>query len=207
MHEELHPFLNAYLDNELHGVRLQKMQAHLETCDICRNELEELRQLSALLQSAPAPEFQSADQFAVSLALTLPERKKGDQLSKASSLILWMIPMGLLFDWFIVQMVILVRDALFVAGTAGVFGPANSAVNSGSSQPLWFAVLNLLTGGRAAGSAVVNQVNTINGISSGFWSGFMWQLGIDVAYLAWLAFWWFKRRPQAINVTASHAKL
>ena len=45
-------WLNAYLDGELHGSRLQHVEAHLAECDACQAELESLERLSSLLQKS-----------------------------------------------------------------------------------------------------------------------------------------------------------
>ena len=55
MHEDMRALLNAYLDGELHGTRLQEMKLHLSACEACRNELKELRLVSDLLTGRPRP--------------------------------------------------------------------------------------------------------------------------------------------------------
>ena len=79
MHEEMRTLLNAYLDGELHGRRLQEMETHLAICAACRDELSELRLVSDLLQADPAPEFMPAERFVSQLTLRLPRRSLHDQ--------------------------------------------------------------------------------------------------------------------------------
>lgn len=206
MHEELHPFLNAYMDGELRGARLEKMQAHLESCGICSHELEDLRRVSAALHGAPEPSFRPVEQFTADLALTLPQRISKERSSRVDLLIWWLIPAGLLFDWLLVNIVIFIKDAFFMAGASGLMGQTASASPTSGSQPLWFALLNLLTGGQIAVNSAINQLNELGGFTAGFLNGFMWQLGIGLVYMGWLAFWWFRRRPQTTNDSLRNAQ-
>lgn len=48
-------WLGAYLDGEVNETLRGQIEAHLAACPDCRRELEELRQLSALLQASPVP--------------------------------------------------------------------------------------------------------------------------------------------------------
>lgn len=48
-------WLGAYLDGEINETLRGQIEAHLATCPDCRRELEELRQLSTLLQASPVP--------------------------------------------------------------------------------------------------------------------------------------------------------
>ena len=92
MHEDMRTLLSAYLDDELHGPRLQEIKLHLAACEACRNELKELRLVSDLLQAAPTPEFIPAGRFASNLVLSLPRRTMRDMASKPGSLAWWLAP-------------------------------------------------------------------------------------------------------------------
>lgn len=48
--------LSAYLDRELTGTELLQMRDHISGCFECRNELEELRSLKAMLGGMTSPE-------------------------------------------------------------------------------------------------------------------------------------------------------
>jgi len=200
MHEMLHPFLNSYLDGELHGTRLQQMELHLASCETCQTELKELRRVSELLQKAPVAEIPRVDRFVANLTLILPQRQMSDQ-KEGPKLLWWLVPMGLLFDWFFVRILILVRDAVSITGTAGLLGQAAAWLNGSTPQPLWIAGINWISGGQAASGATINLLTTVNGFVTGLFSGFLWQAGIGLVYLGWLAIWWFKRRPQFMNST------
>lgn len=205
MHEELNPLLNAYLDGELHGTSLQKMQKHLASCEICQDELKQLRRVSELLQAAPRVEARRVDHFVANLALNLPKQPQTDWPSKQNLVVWWLVPMGLLFDWFFVKAVILLRDALSVVGTTGLWGQVNVVLNGGGHQPVWLVVLNWLSNGQAMQGTTFSLLNTLNGFASGFLGGFIWQVGIGLVYLGWLAVWWFRRRPQPVSGPTHHA--
>lgn len=206
MHEDMHFLLNAYLDGELHDIRLQQMQTHLTSCETCQNELKELRRISELLHTAPVLETRRVDQFITNLTLILPRRSMSVRPAKPGFLLWWLVPAGLLFTWFFVRTTIFVADVVSVAGTFGLLGQANIWLGSGGHQPIWFALLNWISGGQAASSAAFNLLSTLNGIMAGFFSGFLWQVGVGSIYLGWLTVWWVKRRPQTMNNTAHQAQ-
>ena len=206
MHEVMYPLLNAYLDGELHGTRLQQMETHLASCETCQDELKGLRRVSALLQAAPAPEFRRVDRFVANLALNLPQQPIGENQGKQGFFLWWLIPMGLVFDWFFVKAVILLRDIVSVSGTGGIMGGFDGLFSSGAAQPLWMIGLNWISGGQASSGPAFNLLTTLNGFASGFLSGFLWQAGIGLVYLGWLAVWWFQRRPQPVNTPAPQAR-
>lgn len=55
------PVLNAYLDGELSGNTMISVRRHVEDCDVCRAELEAMRQVKSMLanlsEPEPSPEF------------------------------------------------------------------------------------------------------------------------------------------------------
>ena len=57
-------WLGPYHDGELHGARLRQVEQHLSECTECKNELEEMKGLSALLHEAPpAAHFLPTERF------------------------------------------------------------------------------------------------------------------------------------------------
>ena len=55
MHKDMHPLLNAYLDGELQGTRLQEFKNHLASCEICQGELKELGSYFGSTPCCPHP--------------------------------------------------------------------------------------------------------------------------------------------------------
>ena len=76
MPDQMSDKLGAYLDGELDRRAQSEVQAHLETCPACQDELEELRRLSHLLRAAPQPDFTPASDFKAQLMLQLPRREE-----------------------------------------------------------------------------------------------------------------------------------
>ena len=82
MPKHITEWLNAYLDGELHGNRLQHVEAHLAECRACQSELKALERLSGLLHEIPAPEFTSPERFAAQVNLRLPHQQNSNSRKK-----------------------------------------------------------------------------------------------------------------------------
>jgi len=215
MHEEMRTFLNAYLDGELHGRRLQEMENHLATCDDCRNELMELRLVSELLQAAPAPEVIPAERFVAQLMMSLPRsvqfakriepgnprRTLRNQAPKPGSLAWWLVPAGLLGAWFFVQTVFTLTDVVTAAKLTGVLGQAASWLGSNSQETIWFRSATSLFSGQAAGSLpTLSLLNNVSIFAANLLGGFLWQAVIVLVYWAWLLFWWLRSSPRPVRM-------
>ncbi len=55
-HPEGH-VLQAFFDGELKSAVAEEVSAHCQECETCQEELENLRQMSGLLQKSPTPEL------------------------------------------------------------------------------------------------------------------------------------------------------
>jgi hypothetical protein len=119
MSEHVIEWLNAHLDGELKGRKLQRVQEHLAECDACRAELESLQGLSALLQEAPAAEFASQERFVSQVNLRLPERRTKQTRGRLIEAGWWMAPVGLLMAWIFISTAVLVSDAVTAAHNLG----------------------------------------------------------------------------------------
>jgi len=201
MHEELHLQLNAYLDGELHGRNRKAMQAHLAVCDICRNELDELRRLSKLLQADPAAETVPAERFVSQLMLGLPRRIPGGPSRPHSALPGWLVPAGLLGTWCFIQTVFALTGVFTLADITGLLGRAALWLGTGQ-ESIWFsAAVNLLGGKAFVTLPTLSLLNNVSVFWANMFSGFLWQAGISVFYCAWLLTWWFRhsRRPAMLG--------
>jgi len=201
MHEEMRELLNAYLDGELHGWRLQEMETHLASCEACRNELRELRLVSNMLQADPVPEFTSTERFVSQLTLNLPRHPLRDRPPQPGSLAWWLVPAGLLGAWFFVQTVFTLTDMVTAANMTGLLGHAASWLTSGR-ETIWFSTATSLFGGQAAGAQpTLSLLNDVSVFGTNLLSGFLWQAAIVLLYWAWLFIWWLRgsRRPMKIQ--------
>ena len=113
-------WLNAYLDGELKGNRLQQVEEHLAACEVCQNELDSLQSLSGLLQTVPALEFPSPERFATQVNLLLPQKRTATPNSQLFEIGWWMIPVGLLAVWVLISTAVLLGDAMSTAKNFGI---------------------------------------------------------------------------------------
>ena len=200
MHEDMIPLLNAYLDGELHGNRLREMELHLSVCETCRNNLKELRLVSALLQAAPTPEFIPAGRFASNLVFSLPRRRMGELPAQPGALAWWLVPAVILAVWFFVQTVFTLTNALTAAQMTGLLGQAARWLNGGQ-ETIWFAAVTSLFGSQVgAAQPELSLMNTLNVLGVHLLDGFLWQALIVLLYWTWLSIWWLRRRPRPMQI-------
>ncbi len=199
-------WVGAYLDGELSESRRLKVSAHLEKCLACREELEGLRRLSKMLQSAPTPEFVPADTFAARLGLQLPRREVAEQPARRATLLWWLAPVVLLAAWIFIQIVFGLSGALGLLDAANLFPVASLPAAAEAPHSLWYTGLVNLLGGLFDGLpqtalALLDQVSVF---AAGALGRLFWQALIALLYLAWLAVWWRKRGPQQYQRRESH---
>jgi anti-sigma factor RsiW len=202
MHEEICTLLNAYLDGELHGQRLREMETHLASCAACRNDLNELRMVSDLLQADSTPEFTPADRFVSQLNLSLPRRTLRDRSPKPGTLAWWFVPAGLLGAWFFVQTVFTLTDVVTAANMTGLLGHVSGWLVGGGQESIWFSTATSLFGRQAAGAQpTLSLLNNVSVFSANLLSGFLWQAVIVLLYWVWLFFfWWLRRGPRPMKM-------
>jgi len=200
MNGHVSKWLGAYLDGELSNNRLRRVQAHLDACEVCREELEGLRRLSQTLQSAHAPEFPLVDQFATHVTLQLSHAEIKQE--KRVALLWWLIPAVLLAAWFFLQVVLTLSGFVSLLDSANLLGGLGQYISGGSQQTLWFvAITNLF--GESLGEAqqvtlsIANQLSIFISESIG---RFFWQGVISLLYLGWLAVWWLRRGQTRLKV-------
>ncbi|HLO32105.1 MAG TPA: zf-HC2 domain-containing protein [Anaerolineales bacterium] len=194
MSKHITEWLNAYLDGELKGSRLQNVEAHLAECQACQTELGSLQRLSGLLQEVPAPEFTSPERFAAQVNLRLPHRQSASSEKKLLEVGWWMIPVGLLGTWIFIGTSFLVNDLLSVANRLGLLTSiSNWLVFASSSQAYWSGTLGqfgILSGNSLDWAATMEAFTRTS----------MPQISLHVAiallYLSWLAIWWSRHRRQ-----------
>jgi len=191
-------WLNAYLDGELQGSRLDHVEIHLTECEVCQTELEALENLSDALQQVPVPEFIPAERFAAQVGLRLPHTKPASSERKALEIGWWMIPVGLLASWVFLNTAFLVGDMLSVANSIGLLPDVSSWISFGnaanwSTRLEQFGVLS----GNALEFAVSTETFTRTSLPQ-----ISLQVSIALLYLSWIAIWWARHRRQEHRQTS-----
>ena len=192
MSKHIAEWLNAYLDGELRGSRLQHVEAHLVECEDCRRELESLERLSGLLHQVPAPAFTPPERFAAQVNLRLPHRQIAAPGGKILEIGWWMVPVGLLGVWIFVNTSSLVRDILFAATSLGLLaGFSDWLVFSSSSQTYWTATLAQF--GILSGNSL-DLAASIEVFTRSFLPQIILEVSIALIYLSWIATWWARHQ-------------
>jgi hypothetical protein len=209
MHENLQNLLNAYLDGELQGRRLQVMQTHLESCKTCQNELKELRLISNLLQTDPMLEFLPVERFVSQLTLRLPRplvepvpphNPLRDRPMQSYSAAWWLMPAGLLGAWFFVQTVFSLTNLIIAMNMTGLLGQVDHWLVNGQVS-LWFITLTSLSGELTTGmQTALSMLNNMTVFGTNLLSGFLWQAAIVLIYWGWLLTWFHRRGTQPVKV-------
>jgi predicted anti-sigma-YlaC factor YlaD len=194
MSKHVTEWLNAFLDGELQGSRLQQVEAHLGECEVCQAELDSLEGLSRLLHEVPTPEFITPERFAAQVSLRLPHEQKTIYRKKLLEVGWWMIPVGLLAIWVFISTSFLVNDILFTAKNLGLLtGVSDWAIFSASNQAYWSSTLGqfgILSGNTldvAASTEIITRIS-LPQISL--------HVSIALLYLSWIAIWWARHRRQ-----------
>jgi hypothetical protein len=139
--------LGAYLDGELDWRGQSQVQAHLETCQACRAELEELRRLSYLLRSAAQPDFTPALDFRAQLMLQLPRRTDAPVQHRNGGWLPWLAPALVLAGWVFVQVTLALSTLVSFASQTGFLGGALAWASSDPQQIQWIAFTRATLGG------------------------------------------------------------
>src|SRR5512133_2577753 len=177
--------LSAYLDGELARRDQIEVETHLETCPDCRQEVEELRQLSQEWHAAPLPEFTPALDFKAQLMLQLPRRDETLQSGSNNPVLPWMAPTLVLAGWIFVQVTLGVSTLVLLAEQAGLIDGAAAWAASAPQQMLWFTTAKAAIGS-GLGSGGVASLTILNDASLFLQNVVTLLLGqVGVALLYW----------------------
>jgi anti-sigma factor RsiW len=191
MSDHVSEWLGAYLDGELRGRRLHQVEEHLTACDACREELEELRGLSTLLQEVTVPEFIPNERFVSQVNLCLPQRQEKPARSKVIEFGWWMIPVGLLAAWIFISTAVLVSDMVSTADRLGLLDSASTLlISDASSNELWASRLGQI--GLMEGDSL-KWIELTEEFTRNVLPQFIWQVSIALLYLVWIAIGWARR--------------
>ena len=187
-------WLNAYLDGELQGNRLQHVAEHLAECEVCQAELDSLQSLSGLLQTVPTPEFRSPERFVTQVNLLLPQKRISPPATRLFEIGWWMIPVGLLAVWVFISTAALLGDAL---STAKSFGILDNTTASFISAPSETVVVTPTLGqfGMLQGNSLQWSITTEN-FTRGLFPQIVLQVSVALLYLTWFAVWWSRHTRQ-----------
>ena len=187
-------WLNAYLDGELKGNRLQHVEKHLAECGACQAELESLRGLSALLQEVRAPEFPSPERFANQVNLLLPQKRIATPKSQLFEVGWWMIPVGLLMVWVFISTASLLGN---VVSAAENFGLLDKTTASFISAPSDTAEVTTTLGqfGVLRGNGL-QWAETTENYTRNAWPQIILQVSVALLYVTWFAVWWARYMRQ-----------
>lgn len=194
MSNHMHEWLNAYLDGELRGSRLQEAEAHLAECPACRAEFDSLAGISNFLHEVPEPEYMPAERFASQVSLKLPQRQVRPIRNQAFEIGWWMVPVALLAAWIFINTSFFLSDLISVAGTLGFVNSVSDWLIFGSTaEAYWTATLGqfgVLSGESLDLAAAAESVtrSALPQISL--------QVAIGLLYLGWIAVWWTRHTRQ-----------
>ena len=187
-------WLNAYLDCELKGNRLQQVEEHLAACEVCQNELNSLQNLSGLLQAVPAPEFPSPERFATQVNLLLPQKRTSTPRNQLFEVGWWMIPVGLLAAWVFISTAVLLGDAMSVAKNFGILDRTTASFISAPSET---ADMTSTLGqfGMLRGNSL-QWAKTTENFTRGVFPQIVLQVAVALLYVTWFAIWWARHTHQ-----------
>jgi len=187
-------WLNAYLDGELKGNRLQHVQEHLAECTTCQDELDSLQSLSGLLQAVPAPEFPSPERFATQVNLLLPQKRTSTPGTQLFEIGWWMIPVGLLAAWVFISTAALLGEAVSTAKNFGILDSTTASFISAQSDTA--EVMSTLGQfGMLQGNSL-QWAETTENFTRGLFPQIVLQVAVVLLYLAWFAVWWTRHTSQ-----------
>src|SRR5215204_4400647 len=194
MSNHITEWLNAYLDGELKGNRLQQVEEHLAECTTCQTEMDSLQNLSGLLQAVPVPEFPSPERFATQVNLLLPQKRTTTPGTRLFEVGWWMIPVGLLAVWVFISTAALLGDAMSVAKNFGILDSTTASFISAPSETAEVA--------SALGQFGMLQGNSLQwaemteSLTRGLFPKIVLQVAVALLYLTWLAIWWTRQTLQ-----------
>ena len=193
--EHVTSLIGAYHDGELKGGRLKMVEEHLLTCEICREEKENLKKLSSMLQCIPDVSCETPPNLFVAQVGYKLARKPGSALFDQALQGGWRLaPAGLLGVWAFIQAAFIVTGILGfsldlvpeVEKTIGLLPTQGGSYLIGIFSFFDLGVLNL-------GRFFLDLLGT----SNLFGSRILLNLSLltigGLLYLSWLASWWVQK--------------
>jgi hypothetical protein len=183
-------WLSAYLDGELHGNRLQHVEAHLAECEACRVELESIERLSGLLHEVPEPDLSLPERFAAQINLRIPPKQVTISRGQVNEIGWWAIPVGLLAAWIFISTAFVLGEVLSAASNFGLVTGVSDWLGSGSSNSVYLSTtigqMGLLSGNS------LNWAKATETFTRMSLPQIIMHVSIALLYLGWLAIWWMR---------------
>lgn len=197
MSDHIFDLLGAYLDCELYGGQLLKVEAHLKDCLTCQEELRSLQALTVVLSEVPLPDFPRPERFTTDVSLRLPRKPLTPLRRQAVEIGWWLAPVGLILMWIFIGTVILVSNMVLTADEFGLLNNASAWLVSSTSGGIIY-------------SAFLGQFDLLDN-SSLLWLArsesftrsvvlnIFWQVSIAMLYLSWIAIWWAQHTHRGLS--------
>ena len=197
MTDHVTTWLEAYHDGELQGRGLRQVETHLAQCAACRQELQGLQGLTALLHSSPAAEgLMPPERFVYAVGLRLHRRPERPACQRALKIGWQLAPLGLLGAWAFVQTALVVTGVVLVGRRLGLGGDLAASLLPVYRGATWSSELLSLSG--VGLSDVAPTALRILGSGGPLGWGATLTLAalavIGLLYWSWLASWWVGRQ-------------
>lgn len=193
-------WLGAYLDGEVSSALREQIEAHLEGCLACQEELASLEQLSSLLHSSPLPAHPTSDAVFARQVLERISQPVPPLWQRALRLSWSLAPLFVFAVWAFYQAVSLVSGLLltwlpWIPGAEDAV-QAFSPTSVGMGSWLLSGLLNLVNPGFLEAAPLVSWLEPV-GIQALLNLALLAVLA--VLFLSWLASWWAYHRARALN--------
>ena len=209
MNEHVTEWLGMYLDGEMHGPSLRRVEDHLVICSTCRLELNKLRNLSQLLaESSSADSYTPTERFVSNLALRISAGSakltgNAERATRRSAFDVawWLIPAGVLVAWIFVQIYLTASTMMSAAVGAGWLGNMTAWLQGGPQNSAWFATTMRLFGSELPGQArtILGAMDEVSILGSQFTGQLALEGCIGLVYWVWLVAWWRQRQPTTVE--------
>ena len=188
MSDHIIELLGAYIDGELKGGQLRKVETHLSECPSCLDDYDALLALSATLQAAPVPAFPAPERFVADVLLRLPHKPVKPMRRRALEIGWWLAPVGLIATWVFISTVFLVSDMVSAANGFGLLSIASDWLVAGSSSSANYSAFVGQFGFME--TETLQWFTRTESITRNVLADIIWQVAIAMFYLSWLAIWW-----------------
>jgi anti-sigma factor RsiW len=199
-------WLGGYLDGELKGLRLRRVEAHVAQCAACRGEVEALRDLVALLKESPPVEgLTPSERFAAQIELRLSPRPERPATERALEMSWRLVPIGLLAAWAFVQTVFIVAGMVQMALWTGLGGDVAAGLLPGSERGWWLSDLFRLPEASLSDAAQI-LLEFVRGGGPLGWAPAIYAVLlvlIGLLYWSWLASWWALHKRSRLGIPNS----